>query len=289
MKNPTPEVIEHFLDFLVAKKSDSSFESYISIKNAINEFSIPYPAVSVPKGKLLFRSRLHLNNEEFFSSIHDLGHIKSIDKIKDFGRANEPNQSIFYCTDNRYVASFETSRITRENIDCDFEVMTTGVWQVQEDLRVGQIVSNNTIHGLNKTMDGLQTSFLELVDKFKNEHTKHNLDVLNLFSQEFTRDAKGDKRNYFISCAFANYIYDQYGYDTHLKAQSNPAGVLYPSVIYRAAGMNIAIKPEIINKEKIKLVGAVRTTMTKTGENEFSDTDKIETKNINYQTSEIGW
>lgn len=68
-----------FLDFLVANKNENNVTSYISIKNALYNFSIPFAFIVIPKGTPLFRLRVHdkftENLEEvLFHEIKEIGH-----------------------------------------------------------------------------------------------------------------------------------------------------------------------------------------------------------------------
>lgn len=214
---PSKDVIYDFLDFLLLKKREKSYDSYISIKNAINNFSIPFPRITLKKGMKLFRGRVHNNNIEYYDKITDIGPQVDFNRITQFGRANEPLQSVFYSADNIYTAFFETSKIARGKSDIDTETMTMGVWVLAEDLQLAHIISNKQVQGLNVTLDGLQNNFEDLIQKFQNPKTELHLKVLDLFSLEFTRDAKEDPSNYMISCAFANYLFTSISYDTFYK------------------------------------------------------------------------
>src|SRR5659263_696384 len=100
MNTPSETEINEFLEFLLKEKSKRTLASYNAIKKAINIYTIPFPTLNISKGTRLYRSRVHQDGEDFFHSINDLSHILDKSKIKSFGRANEPLQSIFYCSDN---------------------------------------------------------------------------------------------------------------------------------------------------------------------------------------------
>jgi hypothetical protein len=286
---PSKDEILYFLDFLVKKGSEKTIESYIAIKNALKIYSIPFPSVTLPKGKILYRVRIHKKGENLFENIGDLSHRLDLLNIDTFGRANEPLQSIFYCSDNSTVAFFEVSNISKAGKRPDSEISTIGYWQVQEDIRIGSIPLNGTIRGLNVTADGLQDDFEHLVAKFNQENIDITLKVLNIFSNEFTRNVHNNAFNYLISCAFANYVYDVPGFDTFLKREVIVAGILYPSVIHREEGMNISLKPFVIDEKKLVLVKAVRKVMIKESIDHYRDIALIESKKIDYIDGKIIW
>lgn len=286
---PDSKTIDSFLEFLQKCKETCAFESYIAIRNAISLFSIPYPVVSLVPGKILYRTRVHERNEGFFENPFDLWHRRDVNRIATFGRANEPVQSIFYCSDNKDVAMLETSRISRLQETKDHEILTTGIWKVERELRIGHIIGNTTIDGLNMTVDGLQITFEELVKKFQTEKSKDHLKVLDLFSMEFTRDAHGETRNYLISCAFANYIFENSGFDPRLGRVATPSGILYPSVVVRTQGMNLALKGDVIEDGSVKLIQAVRSTLKRTGETSYTEIESLVSQPIKHPSEKIEW
>lgn len=289
MNSPTDKEIRDFLEFLLEQKSRKQLNSYISIKNAISQYSIPFPSINIPKGKILYRARRHNENCNFFEDIDNISYRKDIYNINEFGRSNEPCQSIFYSCDNEHVSFFETTHFHKKNENIESEIMTVGIWEVQEEIRVAHIPSNDSIKGLNKTVDGLQETLENLINKFLYKNSDLYKKVINLFSTEYTREADDDDTNYLISCAFSNYIYDHYGYDTYLKKPVQVEGILYPSVTLRTEGMNIAIKPDVINNGKLKLVNAVRRKLEKVENFTIKDKEILIAKKINYKTGKIEW
>lgn len=289
MNRPSDTDIVKFFEFLIDKKNENSSSSYDAIKSKINELFFPIPTITVQKGTKLFRSRVHDKGEKIFTDIQDFSYRKDYDNIKTFGRANEPHQSIFYCSDDEYVAFFESSKIVRNQTSPEIETMSTGVWEVKEDLRLAHIVGNEKIRGLNRTVDGLQNSFEDLVAKFKDQNTDLYLKALSLFSDEFTREANNSDFNYFITCAFSNYLYDLKGIDTYLNKTTKLDGILYPSVMHKSQGMNLALKPETVDVGKIQLIKAFRKEMKEVEYKEYSDVNIIESSVILYPENIIRW
>jgi hypothetical protein len=287
MQTPRHEIV-NLLNFVVNEKRLISKNSYISLKNALEICPIPFQSVAIPKGKILYRTRVHLRND-FFLKISDLSHRLDLFDIDKFGRANEPLQSIFYCSDNPVVALSEVSKLIKEGQDLDYEITTTGIWEVQEDIRVGSIPINETIKGINTTADGLHEGFEDLLHKYYQNDNDLRLDILDIFSREFTKEANNDESNYLMSCAFANYIYDIEGTDTSLNEKIKAGGIIYTSVIHTEEGMNIALKPSFIEEKKLILVKAVRKVMKKINETTFMDIAMIETEQIDYDNNRIDW
>lgn len=277
----TKDETGEFLRLISETNKSNTIASYAHIKNVFERLSIPFPHVTVPKGKLLFRCRAHTKNEGLFTKLNDLTYRGDEFYIKDFGRANEPGQSIFYCSDDPITAFSETSIVTRQNVAVDFEFITTGAWKVKEDFKVGYIPATADIKGLNKTMDGLNDNFESLMDKFKNDDTENHLNVLDFLSQEFLRNAQGDNSNYKISCAFANYIYKAISFDKIIIG-----GLLYSSTIYNRRGVNLALLPT--TADKLELVTARKGKMVKTGDSTYHELETVDSKWIT-DKGEIVW
>lgn len=268
-----------------------SCASYSYIKNILLNFSIPFPVLSIKKERLLFRARPHLNNEKYFNLIDEISYIPRSESnhIKDFGRANEPGQSLFYCCDMRELAFMETSnnvRYTEKNIA---ETFTIGAWEVQEDLRVMLITNNENINGLNSTLESLNIPFEELFNPFRKNGLDFLFLLLDFFSKEFTRDVKGETSKYKISCAFANYVNEIYGFDSFEKKTNEFDGVLYPSVLFNRAGMNLALNTKVIDKGKLKLVCAMKATMKMKNDFQFMEDDIEVCKSIDWYNKKIIW
>ncbi|MEA3495864.1 MAG: RES domain-containing protein [Bacteroidota bacterium] len=293
MKLVEPEVIKDLLSFLVEKKLDNNISSYISIKNALYSFSIPISKVAINQGIPLFRMRvhdeIHTNLEEaLFHEIKDVGHRLDYNNIKNFGRANEPLQSIFYCSTERETAYFETSSIARFETKNDVEIYTTSRWIIQDDIQVATFPINELNKNRNLIAESLNKKFEESVSKLRGSGTDQYLQLIDLLSLEFAR--KHHKENdYLISCAFANYLYDKYFVNGETEGKMELDGIIYPSVQWTKKGMNLALKPYLINNKTLLLDQVVCQKMERTGEQHYTQTERIISKSIDYKNGKIIW
>jgi RES domain len=267
------------IDLLNQAKNTSSIESYVYIKNILDNILIPLPVRQIPKGTRLARSRGHLNGERLFEKVSDLSYRTDIQNIKTFGRANEPGQSMFYCSDNHKIAFIETSQITRENIAKDFELMTTSVWVADKDLLAVNIISNDEIRGQNQHLDLMSKDFEQIIEKEGTEKAKVVHKVLHFLSKEFTRKANGDPNAYKISCAFTNYVFN------NLPLID---GILFPSTLYTTEGINFVFKPNSVD-DKLKFYAARRSKMEKTGLTDYYETETLDSEIHNGDEKEIKW
>ncbi|HLO59218.1 MAG TPA: hypothetical protein VK179_10780 [Bacteroidales bacterium] len=281
------ETILGFLNFLVAKKLENSASSYISIKNALNIFAIPFPIIRISKGTPLFRARINENENILFNTVQDLGHIISRNKILTFGRANEPLQSIFYCSTSSTVSRFETSLIHRNNLDKNSEAVTIGKWILNKDIFVACLPSFEKEKHRSKIVNRLDNEFDLLIKNFTYDGIADWKMVLKLFSIEFMK--KDIIGNYLISSAFSNYVYNTFGKNPETGETIEPDGIMYPSVQFEHDGMNIALKPELVEDRSIELALAVYQRLNRFAEKEYRDTVTIKSKTIDYDSYEITW
>jgi hypothetical protein len=261
------------------KENDkNTYESYIYIKNVIHKLQIILPTRLVPTGRRVGRCRLHRNNEDFFSFKSDISYRKDFLDIKTFGRGNEPAQSMFYCSDSQKVSFIETSQITRENKLVDSELLTTGVWKVENPLKVVNILSNESIKGKNKIVDDMHNDFETFIAQAGTSGEILKI-FLNFISEEFTRDAKGDSSKYKISCAFTNYVYKMYPYID---------GIVFPSAMFPDDGVNFVLWPETVDK-KLRFITARRERMEKIGEKEYNEIETIICKENEGKEEKLEW
>jgi len=288
------EIIYDFLDFILKMKEEKTVKSYISIKNILNAFSIPLSYTKIPAGTPIFRNRVHENpknriDENLFQRIEDISHITNPQIIIDFGRANEPMQSIFYGSTTSETAFFETSRTSRSQNDINFEINTIGQWILQEDINIAFLPLNSTNRGKYSIADRLDADFQQLIKVFKNDNTDDLQKVLELFSIEFSTDSRGKENDYLISCAFANYIYDQIGVEYESNEELVIDGIMYPSVQLISSGLNLALKSHLVETQKLKLEKVICQKIELIRDNTYCNTEIINSKSINYNNWEINW
>ncbi len=276
-------------NFLIEYSKNKSIKSYEFIKEVIYNYQFPFPTFTIPIGEILYRGRINKSNEIYFEDLNDFTNIKDIEKIQNYGRANEPRQSIFYCSTNKDTAYFEVSKISRQNCRPKFEYTTMGVWSVQKDLRVGVIPIHSEIKDINIIAKNLYNKYVSLIKDRLLKGIEIPLKLLDFISNEFFLDAKNIESNYVLSCAFANYMYDTKGNDSFLKRGTELDGIFYSSVQHKDEGMNLALKPEVVETHKIKLIHAFKRTACKVNENTYCDIKLKEAKMIDLKNERIIW
>ena len=284
---------EYEIDMLITNLTHlvtkCDYNSYAYIKNSMDQLIIPFPAISIKVGKYLYRARRHLNNEDFFDEISDISHRPDIFNITDFGRANEPCQSIFYCSDQHEIAIAETSPILRHDLDLEYDIITTGIWRVKKELRVASLLNYPLNEVQNPAQQFLDTKAKELIESFRNDNTDQLLKLHRFFSNEFIKPPNENSRKYLISCAFSNYIYGNAGYDTYLKETTELDGLIYPSAVFPIFGMNLALKPSVIIDGKIILIGARKSKLLKQNDKQYGEVETFDTEDISHDNNKINW
>lgn len=281
--------MEDFIEMIKSYDFSESYFSYPFIKNAIREIKVPVPKYVIPKGTILYRGRVHKNGEQFFHRVSDISYIRDCFLIKNFGRANEPCQSIFYCSDNQKTAFNETCTITREDIDKDSELITWGAWEVNEEIEISYILGSPVDQTTNYILNTLTKGFIEFLNGIPQEDQKVILLFHDFISKQFQIESKGHHSLYKISCAFSNWIYEQEfcDYLSDDKKVKESAGIMYRSSIWPTEGMNIALKNKVVDSS-LKLTEARRDNIVRTG-TFYDGSDTITAISIDLLNDKIVW
>lgn len=278
--------MENFIERIKLYDVSDSCCSYSYIKNAIAEIHVAAPKLVISKGMQLYRGRVHKNGEQFFSNISDISYINNAFLVTDFGRANEPCQSIFYCSDNPSTAFIETCTISREDIDKDSELITWGIWEVINDIEICYVIGHTKGKTQNETLNALTEGFLKFLKFFPEDEQKVILLFHDFISEHFQIKSKGHHALYKISCAYSNWIYSQEFIDNK-ENKPEIAGIMYRSAIWPNEGMNIALKNSVVDTN-LKLVGAFRDHIIRRG-NFYDGSHTIIAKSINLDNNIIIW
>lgn len=205
------------------------------------------PSAIVHKGSFIDRVRIHKHSHDRYCSHQDISYIHDprIYQYIDFGRANVKRQPIFYgaiTTEEinlpRAVAYMETSAATRlEANNPNFrETFTLSRWEVMADIEVVEVIFSQDALNSSSTA---RRSFENQLPKIQNHpYREYFLTQAGFFSDEYAKSANNTPHDYFITSAYANYIWQT----TPLK------GITYPSVKSKYEGQNIALLPGVVDK-----------------------------------------
>ncbi|HEX9601270.1 MAG TPA: hypothetical protein VF985_07270 [Mariniflexile sp.] len=270
-------VSEQIINKLKELKELDTISSYSHIKNILKNQIIPIPFYDYKPYKLI-RFRRHNNGEKLFEKSEQLTYRKDILNIKDFGRANEPGQGFFYCNDNKNHSTgiSEAVSIFRGNPNSEEEILTIGLWDLKEPLKLAMILPTAENKGKNSEFDEMKKFY----DGFEESEEFEELKKFNEFlAKEFTLDLQKHKSNYKITCAFSNYIKEEF---------PEVDGILYASVKSEFEGTNIVLWPEVAEK-KLEFVAARKSTFKKVADKTYTELQTIDSKNYNKKTDKIEW
>jgi len=245
---------------------------------------LPNFAYTIPKGTIVFRTRTHKENEEFFKNISQIG-ITPRKYISDFGRCNRPAQSVFYASENRPTSYAELIESwSKEKKNGDPVYVTIGAWELMENMDV-VVVSSPRKEERVSDYDMKHGGFLDLELSHLDENTKQSMQEIYKFLFEiFRRPSNGNKLNYILTAAFSNI--------SLMHPDGGIHGIYYPSVPYEYQGINYAIS-ESFATNNLKLISALRNkfsvTINEKGKHHFQEIEKIEAKRIDLDNDLILW
>jgi len=271
--------VEKFINRLKKAKEELSKQSYADIKNILNSVEFNIPVAIFPKGSNFLRCRVHNENEIFFTQVKDLSYRTDLENIKNFGRANEPCQSIFYCSNNDWISFVEISKIAREMEDKPLEYISGGLWVATEDIYAVTLMTNDNIIGKNKELDELSKNLQKHIIDQNDEAARAYSKLMEFLSKEFSTEAKKDSKHYKITAAFTNCIFENI---------QNADCIVYPSTLDVERGLNFAFKPESVDK-KLHFYSAMRRKMQNTTEKNYLETEFIESERYLEKTEIINW
>lgn len=270
--------VKILIDRLIELKKENSLESYTHIKNILANQFFPVPFVK-HKPYRLIRTRSHRKGEILFENIDDLTYRKDILNINHFGRANEPGQGLFYCNDNLNEATgfSESMNIFRSNPNCHNEIITIGAWDIARELTLAVILPSEYKEVENSLLNSAKESY-SLLDDGSSNFKQLKL-MLEFIATEFTLDKEKDNSNYKITCAFVNYIKNEF---------PDLDGVIYASVKSALKGENIVLWENVV-EDNLKLISARKRTFRLNGHKKLIETEYCDTNHIDYNSGKIQW
>ena len=223
---------------------------------------IPILPVTVPFGELLYRARTIPYNQSPYENLCDFIPPSKKYQKNEFGRANKPFQTVFYCSTEMKVAAMEVCKDYKNIKRPQYEVgwVVIGVWKVID--YCGLLLSNLRYSDKPLSVrDDLATelsSYKNILNRTsengqslpENTIAVTNL-LLKFFSDEFSKNSIINHNDYKISTVYADRIF------------SNPSnvfdGIRYPSVPMKYQGDNIVLS-ESAYQNKLELVNTLFIT-----------------------------
>ena len=226
---------------------------------------IPTYPIKVQKGTILFRGRVN-SSTDLIKELKDVG-IKPKELVTSFGRANIPNNPVFYCSSNEETVVGEvtqwyinengrfqdliTKNVINENWHPSTSMLTISAWLVKEDLNIALLFNGQ----IDKRSISIQQHGKDRYDTLLNANKNHlhskNL-LIDFFSNEFGKTEVKHEFDYIYS---AYYAFEVFANEiTDIKAIKFD-GIKYTSIANENRGENYAIS-EYAFKNKVEFLGA---------------------------------
>jgi|GEM_PF-1196039 len=225
---------------------------YSDIVNILKESirKIPVPIARMPPNTPIDRVRKNVGENPFTDVHNQLSYIKDqnvIDNyLTEFGRANEPHQSMFYGAiessligHQRITALAETSELLQNPDAVDFagELYTVSRWRNTSELFLAEIVFSQDAIDTNPDIKNAFAKQSEFAKQVGADDIDFYLDFLVFISDQFARPKTGHD-DYKISTAYTNLI----------LTNPNIHGIAYPSVQTKYQGQNVVFPPDVVDQ-----------------------------------------
>ena len=242
---PTIEQINKVLTELKGLSlQDVSYDTIF--EKLANELKIiPFVTAILKRGHYIERGRIN-EKDQAFNSESELSYRTDNENIKKYGRANCPNQSMFYGAVKsefidypRIVNLLEISGLFRDgDLISDGEFFfTVGKWKIKEDFEVVEVVfDEKTIERIPEIKKAYEYH-LDNLKKIFPDKTEEFSTILKFFSDEFAKKNISSNHDYKISAIYTNMAIVNRGHK----------GVLYPSVRTEGQGRNIVLPIETVD------------------------------------------
>lgn len=218
--------------------------------------SFPILTFDIPADTYFYRSSSSFTNE-YFNSISRISYNPNPDKIKNYGRANFPGQSMFYCSEDQGTSSMELVSYWVKNIKHgQFFYVTIGEWQSTEIIKSIIIVTPIIQKRKSRFEIYSGNAFDKNIENFSLEFRKISQVVYGKLSNYYSTPAKFDSNIYKVTASFSNKLINEAKKIGIFKNGS----ISYPSVAF-ADGVNFVFEPKIVENNSIKLCRTWRVMM----------------------------
>jgi hypothetical protein len=251
---------------------------YNALKITCNEYfdTLPFPIVDFSNRKFFFgqqewggtnviyRARPITNSDNRpHNKISEISYIPDdeLHKIKKFGRANKPGESMFYGALNYATACTES--VCKGNVfeHDDSIMLTVGVWKFETPLKLVQLPLSEHFFAAFYKMVNFKSEKINIAEiqsinqKLKNE-VGNNIDFekLMFFADCFAKWNIKNDYEYMLSNYFVDRVLNRI---PEFPLEEDIDGIIYPSVALSYQEKNIVLKPEVV-KNKLRFLDAMQ-------------------------------
>ncbi|MBK9637740.1 MAG: hypothetical protein IPO63_07930 [Bacteroidetes bacterium] len=221
------------LEKITLKELEKQIKQYFPI--------IPYHENQIDSGKELFRTAT-CNSE--------LPH-KSVDRIKyppmevlmrknEFGRANRPDQQVFYCAANFLISTMEVC----QHLKCiplikeRFGYATVGIWETVSPLKILYICHSPKANSIREEMRNSNEAYINILKKdgIPEVTIDANKLILEFFANQFAKDNIKSHHEFKYSVYYSSMV-EKMNEISHFSQH----GLVYPSVPMKYIGDNVCL------------------------------------------------
>lgn len=238
-------VMELLRESIIKSIFQSSTNKYDDFFNYFNEIHIPILETRLALSKTIFRARYSINSKILI----DFSEFKCPSSNNSFSRIGKPGEIWFY-TSNDYMACLaEMLPIWFKKFELGEKIKVTfGFWQIRQPIQVLVIPDHELKNKMAKAM--------ELVKPYSDKDRK----FWDFIGPYFYQASMENPNIYMLTSALISSMI----YRSELDGNGID-GIAYPSIQHREE-TNIALKPIVIDKEKIYFEKAVEMTIQKLGD-----------------------
>ena len=243
--------------------SSISLDELDNLLNNVFEF-IPFPAGLIAQDKIIYRARVN-NNEKGFENITELG-IKPKELVKDCGRANLPNESIFYSASNNGLACAEVLHNLKDSYNRIIKIAVTTVseWKILKELYISPIFNSKPVLNIRKDMEDIiktNSDYLRSKKLLKKDILDISDLILEFFSDEFSKNNILTPDDYKLSVWYVYNLNRLNDISMKKHGRKKYDGIAYPGVSMKYRGDNIALFNSELDS-KIKFITAYEMICT---------------------------
>jgi len=297
------------MDIAEISKNNSTFTSTENVRNRIKELKninlssisldeldkmlnnvfefIPFPAGLIAQDKIIYRARVNENEKEF-ENITDLG-IKPKELVMHFGRANLPNESIFYSASNLGLACAEVLHNLKDSYNRKIKIAVTTIseWKIQKEIYISPIFNSKSVLNIRKDMESIikkNSKYFLSKELLKKDIIDISDLILEFFSDEFSKNNIVTPDDYKLSVWYVYNLTRLNDIAMEKYGRKKYDGIAYPGVAMKYRGDNIALFNFDLDS-KIKFITAYKIICTnydfENGKFDFAKIRKVDSVDKN--------
>lgn len=245
MKYADVKIMKEAIQFIEQMLQNNAFDKNVLLNILDNMSFMPIIPIKIPKGNKVLRSSTN-NEHKFHKTVSRLSY-PPVEKAKT-DRTSLVKQPMFYASvftsaaqsENAYpriFSAFETADILRSYNKQGKVIITQSVWENQADIYTFAFPYPKSMPHACNEIKAIQ----KLWDVMKSEYTQEKVEFMEYIGEIMTR--KSYSCLYEITANIVDYILS-YG-----RFMDRPLdGIYYPSVWSNGAGVNICLKPSVVDR-----------------------------------------